>query len=173
MKKDSYASPSEPELEQIEVTPEDEQEYLAGLNKVRHALQRARIPGTLDWATVLLSTAARVLHVRGMPRASFQHCCRTFYAYNLTVAVAVIGLLPPVPTAAQLGPMRNRLVGALLKAKIDLHASDTPMHMLSVGGCVFADYGVTMDQFLLFADAMYQEAEVALTHLARSRSNQA
>lgn len=149
------------EVDKIDVTPDEEREFAEGVRRVGKALTKARIPSTLEWATVLLSTAARTLHVTGMPREMFRDMVEASYEHSVQTVPKKHQPLPPVPTLAQLGPMRRRLVNALLDAKIDLQIADTPCWMVALAGDVCAEYGATVPEYLGFADALFTEAEEA------------
>jgi len=163
--------PTREELDAIPVSDNDVKEYLAGLARIEKALQKARIPASLEWAFVIMNAAAQALVILGISRELFEMFADASFGGALG-RLSKPGKLPSeMPDLgkleANLAARVSRLFGALNAARIDLADPDTCPLLLGVAAAEFARNALPLEMFVTGCDAAYTDAETRITAMGK------
>lgn len=152
--------PTEEELNQYDVSDEEEAEYRAYIERVRVALVSARIPPTLDWAMVMVIVASKLLMVQGMGPEYFIGLAKTCWEANAQAydRAFVDGFLDP-RALGNVSAKSVRLRGALTKAKLSTTSDMTAMALLSHACRALSAAGVPIALFEHLCRGLYEDSE--------------
>jgi hypothetical protein len=155
-------------MNRIPISEAERRDYTDKLARMQIALDDAGIPGTFEWACVMLSAAAQVLVILGMERDFFLQLARD--------ASCDLPVEPGPPDIGPLAGLRKdmkvkvmRLLLAIRDAEID-DGTEQAFVMISVAALQFAACGVTSDVFVQACTGAYSDAEKRVAALAARKA---
>jgi hypothetical protein len=166
---------TEEELAKIPVSEEEEREMEALVDAVENALDKGRIPPTLDWALTCISWSTQWLCVMGMPSG--------YFAGVVDAVVEAAGVdpstcgiyTPQIDThgGTQMAARINRLRGALLKKKIDPGTSDTCMALIIAAVAMLHCQGMGREGIRAACTQAFAQAEERIVAMSKKSEHQA
>jgi len=173
MKRRGIDRPSAEELASIEVTDEDERDYVRHMNDVARALQRARIPGTIDWCAVCIGWVAQVYAVKGMGLDFWLGFIETCNEVWQDQKVEGVPAFDGMPKGTDIYPRMMRLKGALERAKLDPVGDDACFALVSLCAKQFARVGVPPTVFHELGRMAFLDAEKRIADMAQKKGGKA
>jgi hypothetical protein len=147
--------PTEAELERIPVTDEEVRATASRVRRIHHALQDARIPPTLAWATITIAGAAQMFSIMGMGPKFFGALAATCTcAPRAGARPSSADIAVPQDVHAKI----KRVFFAVRKAKIE-DATDQAAAMLTAAMITLGWLGIPEQLQLELCNACFDDAE--------------
>lgn len=169
--------PTREELDAVEVTDDDIREWLGNVARLEHALERARIPLTLDWALLMMRFAAQIAATQGMPEPFFMEICRLLFDVSCNEDAAAILRLAasrrpaPVSPEVLLQTWRarvNRLLRACEAGGFRAAGPEMLHAQLALAARITASYGLPAQHWASGVTNAWHAAERAIVNASKA-----